>query len=241
MLPISYGAMLVESLLGVIALIAVASVAEGGVIPSGTPQDIFASAVASFLTKLHIPADLAFTLISLSVSAFALTSLDSVARVGRLTWQELFLDAEDDKEGAVLPTWKKIITNSWVATIIVLIPSFALMKVGYAKIWPLFGSANQLLAVLALSAVAVFLKKTDKDNKMMFFPMFFMIAVTFVALIQIIIKQFGTIIAPTPASDNLAAGLQLIFAILLLALAIIVVVQCCQKLFAKDDKKEARA
>lgn len=241
MLPISYGAMLVESLLGVIALIAVASVAENGVIPAGTPQDIFASAVASFLTKLHIPADLAFTLISLSVSAFALTSLDSVARVGRLTWQELFLDAEDDKEGAVLPLWKKILTNSWVATIIVLVPSFALMKVGYLKIWPLFGSANQLLAVLALSAVAVFLKKTDKDNKMMFFPMFFMIAVTFVALVQIIIKQFATIIAPTPASDNLAAGLQLVFAILLLALAIIVVIQCCQKLFAKDDKKKANA
>ncbi|EJW92004.1 Carbon starvation protein, partial [gut metagenome] len=166
-------AMLIESLLGVIALIAVASIAEGGVIPSGTPQDIFATAIASFLSKLHIPADLAFTLISLSVSAFALTSLDSVARVGRLTWQELFLDAEDDKEGAVIPTWKKVLTNSWIATLVVLIPSFALMKIGYAKIWPLFGSANQLLAVLALSAVAVFLKKTDKDNKMMFFPMFF--------------------------------------------------------------------
>ena len=238
MLPISYGAMLVEALLGVIALVAVASVSEGGVIPSGTPQDIFATAVASFLTKLHIPSDLAFTLISLSVSAFALTSLDSVARVGRLTWQELFLDAEDDKEDAVLPTWKKILTNSWVATIVVLIPSFALMKVGYAKIWPLFGSANQLLAVLALSAVAVFLKKTNKDNKMMFFPMFFMIAVTFVALIQIVIKQVKTIITPSEIADNLAAGLQLVFAILLLALAIIVVVQCCQKLFEKENKKE---
>lgn len=240
MLPISYGAMLVESLLGIIALIAVASVADGGVIPAGTPQDIFATAVSSFLTKLHIPSDLAFTLISLSVSAFALTSLDSVARVGRLTWQELFLDAEDDKVGAVLPTWKKILTNSWVATIIVLVPSYALMKIGYLKIWPLFGSANQLLAVLALSAVAVFLKKTDKDNKMMFFPMFFMIAVTFVALVQIVITQISTIIAPTPASDNLAAALQLIFAVLLLALAIIVVIQCCQKLFAKEDK-EAKA
>ena len=148
------------------------------------------------------------------------------------------MDAEDDKEDAVLPTWKKILTNSWVATIVVLIPSFALMKVGYAKIWPLFGSANQLLAVLALSAVAVFLKKTNKDNKMMFFPMFFMIAVTFVALIQIVIKQVKTIIAPTAVSDNLAAGLQLVFAILLLALAIIVVVQCCQKLFEKENKKE---
>lgn len=241
MLPISYGAMLVESLLGIISLIAVASVAVNGTVPSGTPQVIFSNAVASFLETLNVPHDLAFTLISLSISAFALTSLDSVARVGRLTWQELFLDAEDDKEGAVLPGWKKFLTNSWVATLIVLIPSYALMKVGYLKIWPLFGSANQLLAVLALSAVAVFLKKTDKDNKMMFFPMFFMIAVTFIALIQIVIKQAKVIISPTPAADNLAAGLQMVFALILLVFALLVVIQCCQKLFEKDDKKEAKA
>ncbi|MBO5770638.1 MAG: carbon starvation protein A [Spirochaetales bacterium] len=236
MLPISYGAMLVESLLGIISLVAVCAIAVDGAVPAGTPQDLFASAVAGFLGPLGVSPDLAFTLISLSVSAFALTSLDSVARVGRLTWQELFLDAEDDHSGKELPGWKKILTNSWVATIIVLAPSYALMKVGYAKIWPLFGSANQLLAVLALAAVAVFLKKIKKNNKMMILPMFFMLAVTGVALIQIIIKQAKTIIAPTAMSDNLAAGLQLVFAILLLALAVIVVVQCCQKLFGKDEE-----
>lgn len=232
MLPISYGAMLVESLLGIISLVAVAAIAVDGNIPKGTPQDLFAAAVSGFLTKLHIPSDLAFTLISLSVSAFALTSLDSVARVGRLTWQELFLDKEDDNENAVLPTWKKILTNSWVATIIVLVPSYALMKVGYLKIWPLFGSANQLLSVLALSACAVFLKSIKKDNKMMFFPMFFMLAVTTVALIQIVIKQGSALFGA--GSDKLAAGLQLIFAILLLILSFIVVCQCCKKLFGKE-------
>lgn len=233
MLPISYGAMLIESLLGIISLVAVAAIAVDGKIPAGTPQDLFAAAVSGFLTKLHIPADLAFTLISLSVSAFALTSLDSVARVGRLTWQELFLDAEDDHEGAVLPGWKKVLTNSWVATIIVLVPSYALMKVGYLKIWPLFGSANQLLSVLSLSACAVFLKSIKKNNKMMYFPMFFMIAVTTVALIQIVIKQGKALVG---GGDIMAAGLQLIFAVLLLALAAIVVVQCCQKLFGKEKK-----
>ena len=237
MLPISYGAMLVESLLGIISLVAVCAIAVDGAVPAGTPQDLFASAVAGFLGPLGVSPDLAFTLISLSVSAFALTSLDSVARVGRLTWQELFLDAEDDHSDKELPGWKKIITNSWVATLIVLIPSYALMKVGYANIWPLFGSANQLLAVLALSAVAVFLKKINKNNKMMLFPMFFMLAVTAVALIQIIIKQSKALVAGTGV---MAAGLQLVFAILLLALAVIVVVQCCQKLFGKDEEK-ARA
>ena len=130
MLPISYGAMLVEVLLAVIAIIAAGAVADKltGALPAGTPQQIFSTAVASFLAGIGIPHQLSFTLISLAVSAFALTSLDSVARVGRLSWQELFLD--DDEDEANMASWKKIITNKWVATIIVLIPSYLLGQVG---------------------------------------------------------------------------------------------------------------
>ena len=235
MLPISYGAMLVESLLGVIALIAVGSVAAGGVVPSGTPQVIFANAVSGFLSKLHIPSDVSFTLISLAVSAFALTSLDSVARVGRLSFQELFLDSDDDEDN--LPGWKKALTNRWVATIIVLVPSFALAKVGYQEIWALFGSANQLLSVLALAAVAVYLRKAKKNNKMMFIPMFFMLAVTLTALVQMIISNimtFGT----SATVSAFGQGMQIVLAAILVALAVVVVVACCRKLFAKDDETE---
>lgn len=234
MLPISYGAMLVEVLLAVIAIIAAGAVADAmtGALPAGTPQQIFSTAVASFLSGIGIPNQLSFTLISLAVSAFALTSLDSVARVGRLSWQELFLD--DDEDEASMASWKKILTNKWVATIIVLIPSYLLGQVGYAEIWALFGSANQLLSVLALAAVAVFLKKTNKDNKMMFIPMFFMLAVTVVALIQLAwgnIANFGK-----AKISVMGQSLQIIFAVLLLALAIIVVVDCCKKLFGKEEK-----
>ena len=234
MLPISYGAMLVEVLLAVIAIIAAGAVADAmtGALPAGTPQQIFSTAVASFLSGIGIPNQLSFTLISLAVSAFALTSLDSVARVGRLSWQELFLD--DDEDEASMASWKKILTNKWVATIIVLIPSYLLGQVGYAEIWALFGSANQLLSVLALAAVAVFLKKTNKDNKMMFIPMFFMLAVAVVALIQLAwgnIANFGK-----AKISVMGQSLQIIFAVLLLALAIIVVVDCCKKLFGKEEK-----
>ena len=234
MLPISYGAMLVEVLLAVIAIIAAGAVADAvsGQLPAGnTPQQIFSTAVSSFLAGIGIPSQLSFTLISLAVSAFALTSLDSVARVGRLSWQELFLDSDEDEEA--MPTWKKILTNKWVATIIVLIPSYLLGQVGYAEIWALFGSANQLLSVLSLAAVAVFLKKTKKDNKMMFIPMFFMLAVTVVALIQLAwgnIKNFGK-----ASISVMGQSLQIVFAVLLLALAIIVVVNCCKKLFGKEE------
>ena len=235
MLPISYGAMLVESLLGVIALIAVGSVAAGGVVPSGTPQVIFANAVSGFLSRLHIPSDVSFTLISLAVSAFALTSLDSVARVGRLSFQELFLDSDDDEDN--LPGWKKVLTNRWVATIIVLVPSFALAKVGYQEIWALFGSANQLLSVLALAAVAVYLKKAKKNNKMMFIPMFFMLAVTLTALVQMIISNIMTFGSSATVSA-FGQGMQIVLAAILVALAVVVVVACCRKLFANDDEGE---
>ena len=168
------------------------------------------------------------------VSALALTSVDAVARIGRLSFQELFLDKEDDEKN--LPSWKKVLTNRWVATIIVLIPSYVLAQVGYAEIWALFGSANQLLSVLALAAVAVYLKKAKKDNKMMFVPMFFMLAATLVALIQLImnnIVNFGT----SATVSALGQAMQIILGILLVALAVIVVISCCKKLFGKDEER----
>ena len=236
MLPISYGAMLVEVLVAVIAIIAAGYVADAaGKLPSGTPQVIFSTAVAQFLTRLHIPAELSFTLISLAVSAFALTSLDSVARVGRLSWQELFLDKDTDEK--TMPTWKKVITNKWVATVLVLLPSYALGQIGYVEIWALFGSANQLLSVLALVAVAVYLKKTGKDNKMMFIPMFFMLAVTLVALFQLVVNNIRTF--GHASISAFGQSLQIIFAILLIALAIVVVIQCFKKLFGKEESVKA--
>ena len=117
-----------------------------------------------------------------------------------------------------------------------LVPSFALAKVGYQEIWALFGSANQLLSVLALAAVAVYLKKANKSNKMMFFPMFFMLAVTVVALIQLIISNIVTF-GKSAAVSAFGQSMQIILAALLVALAIIVVIACCRKLFGKDDEK----
>lgn len=238
MLPISYGAMLVESLLGVVSLVAVGAVSVGGKIPAGTPQQVFSSAVAGFLGGLHINKDVSFTLVNLAVSAFALTSLDSVARVGRLSIQEFFMDKDTDMDN--LSPALKILSNKWVASLLVLIPSFALSLSGYAQIWALFGSANQLLSVLALCAVAVFLKKTSQKNKMIYIPMFFMLAVTTSSLVILIInniKSFGKLKKITIFGQSM----QIIFAILLIALAVIVALQCFKKLFGKDDAKTQAA
>ncbi|MFR6561463.1 MAG: carbon starvation CstA family protein [Eubacterium ventriosum] len=127
-----------------------------------TQPQIFAGAIANFLSVAGLPHQLVFTLINLAVSAFALTSLDSVARVGRLSFQEFFIDDDTDMDN--LNPFMKVVTNKYFATILTLVLSYLLAKVGYAEIWPLFGSANQLLSVLALVACAVFLKKTKRQG-----------------------------------------------------------------------------
>lgn len=256
MLPVSFGAMLMESMLAVIALIAVASfastdaAAEQGLT---TPPQIFAGGVSNFLQAVGLPKDIVFTLINLAVSAFALTSLDSVARVGRLSFQELFLDAsiKDEDMGPV----RKVLTNKYFATIITLVLAYLLAKAGYASIWPLFGSANQLLSALALVACAVFLKRTKRKGFMLWIPMVVMIAVTFTALAMTIwqltsglidgtyawISGMTTMVNGASVLTAWGACLQLVFAVLILALGVVVVIQGIKKLFGKEEAVPAAA
>ena len=235
MLPVSFGAMLMESMLAIIALIAVASFADGEAAAQGltTQPQIFAGAIANFLSVIGLPHSLVFTLINLAVSAFALTSLDSVARVGRLSFQEFFLDSDTDEEN--MSPFLKVVTNKYFATIITLVLAYLLTKVGYAEIWPLFGSANQLLSVLALVACAVFLKKTKRQGCMLWIPMVFMMAVTFTALGMTISKLTKALFT---TGLDLGNTLQLIFAVLLLILGVLVAIQGVKKLFEKNDEKQ---
>lgn len=226
MLPVSYGAMLLESFLAVIALISVGFAATGEGLPTGTPAQVFATSISIFLTKLGLSQSVSYTLITLAVSAFALTSLDSVARVGRLSLQEFFM--EEDRE---MGRAAKIFGDKWIATILTLVLAFLLAKVGYESIWPLFGSANQLLSALALVSCAVFLKRTNRQGKMLWGPMFLMMAVTFTAIV-LKIKELVTSLCREFDSGNV---IQLVFAILLLILGVMVAVEGLQKLFGKSE------
>ena len=230
MLPVSFGALLMECMLAVIALIAVSSFAAGEAAALGltTQPQIFAGAVANFLTSLGLPYDLVFTLINLSVSAFALTSLDSVARIGRISFQEFFMD--DDVKPEKMGMFKKVVTNKYFSTIITLVLAYLLAQVGYAEIWPLFGSANQLLSVLALVACSVFLKKTKRQGVMLWIPMGFMMAVTFTALTMTIVKLSKAFVT---VGLSFGMTLQLVFAAVLLLLGIMVAMQGIKKLAEK--------
>ena len=201
-----------------------------------TQPQIFAGAIANFLSVIGLPHSLVFTLINLAVSAFALTSLDSVARVGRLSFQEFFLDDDVDQDN--MSPFLKVVTNKYFATVITLVLAYFLTKVGYAEIWPLFGSANQLLSVLALVACAVFLKKTKRKGFMLWGPMVFMMAVTFTALGMTIVKLTKAFLT---TGLDLGNTLQLIFAVLLLILGVLVAIQGVKKLLEKTDDKKATA
>ena len=231
---VGYGAMIVESLLGIVALVVVGAVAVNGTKPDGTPFSIFSTGVAGFLEKLGLPVHVATVFMTMCVSALALTSLDSVARIGRMSFQELFYG--DTTDTSKMPVWQKVLTNKYFATVITLFFGYLLTLGGYNNVWPLFGSANQLLAALVLIALAVFLKTTGRTGWTLYAPMFIMLAVTFTALIQKTVALVRNIMAGQ--ATFLVDGLQFIVAILLMVLGVLVAFSCLKKLFTAK-KKEA--
>ena len=247
MLKVGYGAMVLESLLAVLALcVAGAAAAADGTPATGTPFQIFSRGVAGFFEMFGVPVYVATVFMTMCVSALALTSLDAVARIGRMSFQELF--SVDDMEHA--EGWRKLFCNTYFSTIITLAFGFLLTQVGYANIWPLFGSANQLLSALVLVTLCVFLKVTGRNNKMLFPPLIIMLCVTFTALVQRLIamvKAIQTAASTTiPAGETtwgavfIANGLQLIIAILLIVLGITIVVNSF-KSYAKSEKNSEKA
>ncbi len=231
---VGYGAMIVESLLGIVALVVVGAVAVNGTKPDGTPFSIFSTGVAGFLEKLGLPVHVATVFMTMCVSALALTSLDSVARIGRMSFQELFYG--DTTDTSKMPVWQKVLTNKYFATVITLFFGYLLTLGGYNNVWPLFGSANQLLAALVLIALAVFLKTTGRTGWTLYAPMFIMLAVTFTALVQKTIALVRNMVSGQ--ATLLVDGLQFIVAILLMVLGVLVAFSCLKKLFTAK-KEEA--
>ena len=248
MLKVGYGAMVLESLLAVLALcVAGAAAAADGTPASGTPFQIFSRGVAGFFEMFGVPVSIATVFMTMCVSALALTSLDAVARIGRMSFQELF--SVDDMEHA--EGWRKLFCNVYFSTFVTLAFGFLLTQIGYANIWPLFGSANQLLSALVLATLCVFLKVTGRNNKMLFPPLIIMLCVTFTALVQRLIAMVKAISAAAatsiPAGETtwgavfIANGLQLILAILLIVLGLNIVFHSVKSYKASEKNSEKAA
>ena len=248
MLKVGYGAMVLESLLAVLALcVAGAAAAADGTPAAGTPFQIFSRGVAGFFEMFGVPVSIATVFMTMCVSALALTSLDAVARIGRMSFQELFsVDDMEHTEG-----WRKLFCNVYFSTFVTLAFGFLLTQIGYANIWPLFGSANQLLSALVLATLCVFLKVTGRNNKMLFPPLVIMLCVTFTALVQRLIAMVKAISAAAataiPAGETtwgavfIANGLQLILAILLIVLGLNIVFHSVKSYKASEKNSEKAA
>ena len=247
MLQVGYGAMILESLLAVLALcVAGAAAAADGTPAAGTPFQIFSRGVAGFFEMFGVPAYAATVFMTMCVSALALTSLDAVARIGRMSFQELF--SVDDMEHA--GGWRKLFCNVYFSTFLTLAFGFLLTKIGYANIWPLFGSANQLLSALVLATLCVFLKVTGRSNKMLFPPLIIMLCVTFTALVQRLIAMVKAISTAAsvsiPAGETtwgavfIANGLQLILAVLLIVLGLNIVFHSFSAYKKAEHNSEAK-
>ena len=236
MLKVGYGAMVLESLLAVLALcVAGAAAAADGTPAAGTPFQVFSNGVAGFFQMFGVPVYVAQCFMTMCVSALALTSLDAVARIGRMSFQELFsVDDMSKAEG-----WRKLLCNTYFATIITLAGGFVLTRIGYSNIWPLFGSANQLLSALVLVTLCVFLKVTGRSNKMLFPPLIIMLCVTFTALVQRLIALINAYQAGS--ATFLVEGLQLILAVLLIALGLTIVINSLRAYAAARKNSETSA
>ncbi|MBS3975389.1 MAG: carbon starvation protein A [Syntrophomonadaceae bacterium] len=211
--PIGYGSMLIEGVLALVALTTAAFLLGPKLteLLKGGPINVFADGVGTFLTVFNIPHAVGKTFGALAISAFALTSLDTAARLGRFIFQEFFTESGKSEASPM--------TNRFVATAVTVTAGAALAFYGWAVIWPLFGAANQLLAALALIAVAVWLKKSGKLNLMLTIPSAFMFAVTLTALVLLLQR-------------NLAAGnmLLVVIAAALFVLGIVLVLQAVKSL-----------
>lgn len=230
MLQVGYGSMILESLLAVLVVVVVGSLT--GLISDGTlsgqlaslvsadgatPFTKFAVGVTAFVSKIGLPQEWGICIMTMFVSALALTSLDAVARIGRLSFQELF-EVENPDEASGL---NKILTNKYFATLVTLFFGYLLSLGGYTSIWPLFGASNQLLAAMVLISISVFLKVTGRKGFMLYIPMCVMLVVTLTSLTM---SVYNIVVAwmTTGTIDLLTSGLQLFFAILLIVLGVCV-------------------
>lgn len=239
MLFIGYGSMLIESILAVVSLIVVGAAATGGVMPKGTPFQIFAGAVGGFMGMFGLSAHVATCVITMCVSALALTTLDSVGRIGRMCFQELFTFGKTEEMSGL----QKVLTNKYFATVITLFFGYLLCLGGYMNVWPLFGAANQLCAALVFISLSVFLKVTGRQGWMLYVPMGFMFAATMSALAMSIYGIVNKLVTGAPFG-MLTDGLQLIVAIALIILALLIATNglktlCGSKAGSKNETANA--
>ena len=164
---VSVGSMLLETLLAVLALLA-ASVMAGK--SDAAPTLVFASGIATMWSVLFggdgsaVVSGVVYSLTAMTVSVFALTTLDTCTRLARYLFSELF--NPENRRIKKLEGAQRFFATPAVGTVLVVLLGCGLgLSRETVKLWSLFGAANLLLAGLAMLAAAVWLKQSGKGPK----------------------------------------------------------------------------
>ncbi|WP_458207363.1 carbon starvation CstA family protein [Haladaptatus sp. NG-SE-30] len=214
---IGYGGMLGEGLLATTAVAALAIVATTD-FSSG-----LAGALANFptgggvmLSSLGVPVAYGVPFIGLVFVSFLLTSTDTAVRLGRYMFEEIVGTPETSTQSTL--------TNRYVNAGIQCVLAYVLVSSGtWESLWPLFGSANQLLAALALLTATIWLVNWDDSKQLLSTggPLVLMFAVTIVALLWIaLIRAPQGIMAADSTVEAISLGAQAIISLILAGLAV---------------------
>ncbi len=179
---IGYGGMLFEGVLAVISMLSVSTLALNeytNLLEREGPVSVFSTGVANFMGNiplLGLEFEATKSFIALGVAAFALTTLDTSTRLARYSFQEYFERSKSQNQSILSK-------NRYSGTSITVVIAAILTLSGQTmSLWPVFGSANQLLAALALLGITVWIVSLKKNFIFSFIPTIFMFLVTLSAL-----------------------------------------------------------
>ncbi len=192
--PIGYGAMLVESLLAAGVILAI----SGGlnfetyrniVFPTvagakSNPVLAFSLAVGGLLKKsVGIPVSAGTVFGILMVEGFVVTTLDAAVRLNRYLFEELWSALFKNPPRI----FKSYLFNAGLAVALMLYFGWNNL---FTLIWPIFGSANQLLAALSLIAVSAWLASKKKPVWFTVIPAIFMMVTTLWSLFTLLFTKY---------------------------------------------------
>ncbi|NUN07784.1 MAG: carbon starvation protein A [Ignavibacteriaceae bacterium] len=192
---VGFNAMLLESVLALCVLLAVATglsfIDYKSIVwpsdPAVKSNPILGFSLAAghlFHNGLGIPVTLGTVFGILLVEGFVITTLDAAVRLNRYLFEELWQIVFQNPPAFLMNYW----FNSALSVFLMWILAYSN---AFNALWPIFGTANQLLAALGLLAVSSWLLLKSKKYFFVLFPALFMIATTFVSLIILLDKYIS--------------------------------------------------
>jgi carbon starvation protein len=221
---VGYGAMLIEGIVAVMALVTVMILAKGDPLLSQPPLTIYGRGMGRFLAVMGLPEKLGYSFGLLALSTFILTTLDTCTRLGRYIFEEFF-----NLKGPRSRFFSTLATLALPAVFVLITLKDAQGKTipAWKAIWPVFGASNQLLAALTLLVITLWIRKMGKKFVFTLLPMLFMITMTLWSLL-LLIGQYRLS----------AIGL---IAVILLLLALLLIVEAFRSLRAPKDSLDGKA